>query len=72
MSAAPLTRETVGFELRFCSLFDAGRGFSFPCDAGGRVDMDRLSKRALSNYLYARAVIGRELSMPIVQGGGCH
>jgi hypothetical protein len=55
------------FELRFQSLFDSGRGFAFPCDPTGRVDLDRLSDRARNNYLYARAMVGRELSMPAVQ-----
>ena len=34
-----------GYELRFCSLLDASRGYSFPCDARGNVDMDALSDR---------------------------
>jgi hypothetical protein len=55
------------FELRFQSLFDSGRGFAFPCDPTGRVDLDRLSDRARNNYLYARAMVGRELSVPAVQ-----
>jgi hypothetical protein len=55
------------FELRFQSLFDSGRGFAFPCDPAGRVDLDRLSDRARNNYLYARAMVGRELSVPAVQ-----
>lgn len=55
------------FELRFRSLFNEGRGYAFPCDAQGRVNMDALSPRTLNNYLYARSVIGRELSMPVVQ-----
>jgi hypothetical protein len=52
------------FELRFQSLFDDGRGLAFPCDAAGRVDLDALSERARNNYLGARALIGREFSMP--------
>jgi hypothetical protein len=55
------------FELRFQSLFDNGRGFSFPCDLKGQVDLDRLSDRARNNYFYARAVVGRELAFPAVQ-----
>jgi len=57
---------TNQFELRFQSLFDSGRGFAFPCDPNGRVDLDRLSDRARNNYLYARAMVGRELSVPAV------
>lgn len=55
------------FELRFQSLFDAGRAYAFPCDAAGRVDLDALGERVRNSYLYARAVVGRELSMPKVQ-----
>jgi hypothetical protein len=58
-------------ELRFVSLFDAGRGFAFPCDATGQVDMDALSGRALQNYFYARTCIGREFRCPVVQAVGC-
>jgi hypothetical protein len=54
------------FQLRFQSLFDPGRGFAFPCDQDGRVDMDALSERARNNYLYARAMIGREVANPSV------
>jgi len=53
-------------ELRFKPLFDEGRSYAFPCDAQGRVDMDSLSRMALQNYLYARAVVGRELFLPQV------
>ena len=60
------------YELRFQSLFDDGRGFAFPCDEAGHVDMDTLSQRALQNYLYARAVIGREFSMPAVRRNALH
>jgi hypothetical protein len=58
--------QAARYELRFQSLFDEGRGFAFPCDALGHVDMDALSDRAKQNYLYARAVIGREVTMPAV------
>jgi len=53
--------------LRFRSLFDDGRGYAFPCDAQGHVDMDALGEAALNNYLFARTVIGRELSLPAVE-----
>jgi hypothetical protein len=60
------------YELRFQSLFDDGRGYAFPCDAQGRVDMDTMSERARLNYLYARTVIGRELSMPAIRCADLH
>jgi hypothetical protein len=52
--------------LRFQSLSNAGRGYVFPCDAEGNVDIDALSSRGRMNYLYARTVIGRDLSCPAV------
>lgn len=63
MNAAP---SDAAFELRFCSLFNEGRGLSFPCDAAGRVNIDALSSRARLNYFYARTVIGREFFTPAV------
>ncbi len=53
-------------ELRFASLFNTGRALSFPCDPKGRVELDRLSEPALRNYLFARAVVGREFATPLV------
>ena len=55
------------YELHFRSMFDAGRGYCFPCDANGRVALDDLSERSRDNYRYARAVFGRELAAPTVQ-----
>jgi hypothetical protein len=54
------------FQLRFQSLFDPGRGYAFPCDERGEVDLDALSDNARNNYLYARAMIGREVATPAV------
>jgi len=61
-----------GFEIRFQFLFKPGRALSFPCDAQGRVHLDALSDRARENYLYARAVVGRELAFPAVMPSGAH
>lgn len=70
MNASPMTTEqSAGFELRFRSLFDTGRGLSFPCDATGRVNIDSLSERACLNYFFARTVIGRDYAMPAVVPG---
>ena len=57
---------TASWELRFEPLFAGHRGYVFPCDSQGQVDMDRLSARALQNYLYARAMMGRETAWPRV------
>jgi len=58
---------TQQFQLCFRSLFQSGRGFAFPCDPQGRVDMDHLSDRARNNYLFARAMVGRDLAAPAVE-----
>ncbi len=62
----PDCHEACGYELRFMSLFHEGRGLSFPCDPSGGVFLDELSDRARANYFYARAVVGREFSVPAV------
>jgi len=56
------------FEVRFESLFRPGTGMSFPCDERGSVDLDALPQRARLNYLFARAMIGREYTFPAVVG----
>jgi hypothetical protein len=71
-STTPASRQASAYELRFKSLFDEGRAYSFPCDVTGHVNMDALSDRARNNYLYARAVVGREFSMPAVQPAAPH
>jgi hypothetical protein len=60
-------RQAAGYMLRFESLFDGGRAMAFECDAGGQVNLDKLSERARLNYLYARTVIGRDFAMPRVE-----
>ena len=62
----------AAFELRFESLYAGHRGYAFPCDAEGHVDMDALSERALQNYLYARAMMGREVAWPSVRPSLLH
>ena len=59
--------QPAGFELRFDSLFIAGRGLAFPCDADGRVDLDALSDRARASYLKARSAVGVDYGTPAVQ-----
>ena len=60
------------FELHYQSLTDSNCAFVFPCDLKGLVDMDRLSDRTRNNYLYARAMVGRELALPAVRPAGMH
>jgi hypothetical protein len=63
---ATLPPTPPGFEIRFESLYQVGKALAFPCDAKGYVEMDALSERARNNYLYARAVVGREFAAPAV------
>lgn len=57
-------RPALSFELRFRSLFRDGREYVFPCDSRGQVSMDTLTERARSNYLFARAMVGRDYAPP--------
>lgn len=54
------------FELRFDALSQVGRGFAFPCDASGNVDLDELSEGLRQNYLFAHTLIGRDFAAPVV------
>lgn len=63
---------STGYELRFNSLFHKGRGFAFPCDAQGHVDIDSLGEKIRLNYFYARTVIGRDYAMPVVVAAILH
>jgi hypothetical protein len=61
-----VTQTVAHYELRFASLSDRGRGYAFPCDAQGCVDIDALSQLGRTHYLFARAVVGTLLSLPVV------
>lgn len=63
---APLIATPPSYEVRFMSLFLRGRGMAFPCDVLGHVDMDALGERARINYLFARAMVGRENAAPCI------
>jgi hypothetical protein len=66
IESSAVAAEEVRYELRFTGLFNRGRGYAFPCDAQGHVDIDELTDRGRTNYLFARAVVGTELSAPLV------
>ena len=63
---APLA-QAMHFEVLFYSLFREGRGFAFPCNESGCVDLDALTERGRCNYLFARAMVGREFAPPSVR-----
>ena len=62
----PAIDDKSSFEIRYPSLFARGRALIFPCDAQGRVDIDALTARACANYLFARAMVGRDYALPSV------
>ena len=73
MSPQPTDRaQPPTFELRFRSLFHEGRALSFPCDASGRVDLDRMSEKLRNNYLFARTLVGRDFASPAVTPSWMH
>jgi hypothetical protein len=72
MEVRAMDSTMIQFELRFQSLNDQSRGFAFPCDPRGLVNMDQLSDRTRNNYLYARAMVGRELAVPAVRPASMH
>jgi len=54
------------FEVHFRSLLRRGFELIFPCDGQGRVNLDALSDRAKVDYLFARAMVGREYAGPAI------
>lgn len=62
-----MNKPANSFRLCFRSVLDQGQGYSFPCDLHGRVDLDALTEIARIDYLYARAMVGRELFAPAIE-----
>ena len=62
--APPATKVAGTHLLCFRSLYLEGRSLAFQCDAHGHIDLNILSPRALSNYLFARAMVGRDFERP--------
>jgi hypothetical protein len=69
-AGAAIALDGAKFELRFRALFNPGRGYAFPCDAQGRVDLDTLSETARNRYYYARALVGAEFHCPVKERAG--
>jgi hypothetical protein len=55
------------YSLQFKSLCGWRHDLAFPCDGQGHVDIDELSDRTRNDYLFARALIGKDFERPAVQ-----
>lgn len=55
------------YQLQFKSLSGWRHDLAFPCDGHGHVDIDVLSDRTRNEYLFARALVGRDFAKPAVQ-----
>ena len=53
-------------ELRFLPRFGGQRRLVFLCDTAGHVEIDKLSEHERVDYLFARALRGRDYSLEIV------
>ena len=72
MNTATQTQSGTSHQIRFQSLHHEGRALAFPCDAQGHVHLDALSDRARNNYLFARAVVGRDFAQPAILPSDLH
>lgn len=67
MNHTPNDASAVGrFELWFRPLSKAAVAQHFRCDAAGRVDLNALSDHDRYEYLFARALVGRDFDRPVV------
>lgn len=62
-----MNRPVAQYELCFRSLYRRGRGFAFPCDPLGHVDLGLLSANGRDSFLRARSLVGKELGQPAVR-----
>jgi hypothetical protein len=67
-----IVHDSRAYQIRYESLFMQGRALSFPCNPRGEVDLNALTPRAKDNYLFARAMVGREFATPsLLQTTAC-
>ena len=62
----PSARRLANIELRFVHRRNDRKSLAFPCDAAGRVDLDALDERRRNEYLFARALMGRDYAFPVM------
>jgi hypothetical protein len=54
------------FEIRYACLAREHEDLCFPCDCCGHVELDALSPQDAENYLFARAMVGRDYALPAI------
>jgi hypothetical protein len=54
------------YEIYYRPLADTQSALHFPCDVRGHVELDELSPESVENYLYARAMVGRDYALPAI------
>lgn len=64
--ADPATDAAPAAQLQFRPRGAGRRLLSFPCNPNGQVEIDLLSAQARNDYLFARALRGRDYAFPIV------
>jgi hypothetical protein len=69
MESATVT-EVFKHQVCFRPLTNTWPSMEFPCDALGRVDLDILSPAEKNDYLFARAMMGRDYAAPAVRPRG--
>jgi hypothetical protein len=62
----PSAHGLASIELRFVHRRNERKSLAFPCDAAGRVDLDALDERKRNEYLFARALMGRDYAFPVM------
>ncbi len=66
MATQALSSAEQHYELRFAATHPGGHEYAFPCDEGGHVDLNALTEHDKVEYLFARAMVGRDLARPVV------
>jgi hypothetical protein len=54
------------YQIRFEPLQTAARALTFRCDVHGHVELDALGETARIEYLFARALVGRDFARPSI------
>ncbi|NRF71161.1 hypothetical protein HLB44_29610 [Aquincola sp. S2] len=62
----PSAHRPARVELRFVHRRNDRKSLAFPCDSAGRVDLDALDERSRNDYLFARALMGRDYAFPVM------